>query len=171
MKEIIPAEIISRKIFFIRGFKVMFDADLARMYGVPTKSLNLAVKRNAARFPEDFMFRLTAEEACNLRFQIETSRWGGRRHLPYAFTEQGVAMLSTVLKSDRAIEVNISIMRVFAKMRNMLLANKELSEELKKLENKVEKHDKEIQTIFEAIRQLISEPEKPRKRIGFTAGG
>ncbi|MBI4802608.1 MAG: ORF6N domain-containing protein [Elusimicrobia bacterium] len=167
MKDLIPAKIVEKKIFLIRSQKVMLDADLARMYGVPTKSLNLAVKRNILRFPGDFMFQLTPAEVQNLRFQIETSSWGGRRYVPYAFTEQGVAMLSTVLKSERAILVNIAIMRIFVRLREMLLANKELAEKLRQLENKIEKHDTEIQAIFEAIHRLMNQPGQPKKKIGF----
>ncbi len=163
MNRIIPAEIIEKKIFLIRGHKVMLDAYLAELYKVKTKSLNLAVKRNIERFPPDFMFQLTREELLNLRFQNETSSWGGRRYLPYAFTEQGVAMLSGVLGSKRAIQVNVAIMRTFVKLREILLTHKELADKLVQLERKIEKHDEEIRTIFQAIRQLMAPLEKPQR--------
>jgi phage regulator Rha-like protein len=169
MKHVIPLETIEQKIFLIRGHKVMMDRDLARLYGVTTFNLNKAVKRNLDRFPEDFMFQLTAEEFESLRFQIGMSKKGrgGRRYLPYTFTEQGVAMLSSVLRSKRAIQVNIAIMRTFVKLRRILSTHKILAQKLKELERKIEKHDVEIQTIFEAIRQLMKPPEKPKRKIGF----
>ena len=137
MKAIIPVEMIEKKILLIRGEKVMLDADLAELYGVETKILVRAVKRNVDRFPSDFMIQLNKEEFENLRFQFGTSsRWGGRRYLPYAFTEQGVAMLSSVLNSDRAIKVNIEIMRAFVRLRQMLASNKELAKRLDDLEKK-----------------------------------
>jgi hypothetical protein len=129
----------------------MLDKDLAELYGVETKSLNLTVKRNIDRFPADFMFQLTKEEFTNLRFQFETSRWGGVRYLPYAFTEQGVAMLSSVLNSKRAIQVNIGIMRIFVRIRKIVSANKVIVSRLNQLEDKVQSHDKKIRTIFEVI--------------------
>src|SRR5205814_3586599 len=129
---------VERRILLIRGQKVMLDTDLAKLYGVPTKSLNLAVKRNAERFPEDFMFQLTGDEAAGLRFHFETSKSGrgGRRYRPYAFTEQGVAMLSSVLRSLRAVQVNIAIMRTFVRLREMLLSHADLARKLAALENK-----------------------------------
>jgi len=139
MKELIPVEIIERKIYLIRGEKVMLDSDLAVLYEVETFNLNKAVKRNIDRFPEDFMFQLTKEEADSLRFQIGMSKTegrGGRRYLPYVFTEQGVAMLSTVLNSERAVKVNIEIMRTFVRLRQMLASNAELSRKLQALEKK-----------------------------------
>lgn len=150
----------------------MIDFHLAELYGVPTKSLNLAVKRNLDRFPEDFMFQLNPVEREGLkkilRFQIETSSWGGRRYLPYTFTEQGVAMLSSVLHSERAIQVNIAIMRAFVRLREIFSAHKELAAKLGELEMKFEKHDKEIQAIFQAIAELMAPPqEKPKRPIGF----
>lgn len=169
MKELIVSEPIEQKIFTIRRQKVMFDRDLAELYGVATKVLIQAVKRNISRFPEDFMFQLTKEEFIDLRSQIVTSSWGGRRYLPYVFTEQGVAMLSTVLNSERAIHVNIAIMCTFVKLRQIFYTNKELAHKLNELERKIEKHDGEIKVIFEAIRQLITPPEKPKRRIGFRA--
>ena len=165
----IPIERIEQAIFLIRGQKVLLDADLAQLYGVETKILNKAVKRNLDRFPEDFMFQLTAEEAENLRFQIGTSKKqrGGRRYLPYVFTEQGVAMLSSVLNSKRAIDVNIAIMRAFVQLRKMIASHDKLARKFTELEQHLESHDEQIQAIFEAIRQLMIPPAKPRKKIGF----
>lgn len=165
---------IETKILLIRGQKVMLDADLAELYEVETKELNRAVKRNIERFPEDFMFQLSADEFDNLRFQfgtsslksqIGTSRWGGRRYPPYAFTEQGVAMLSSVLRSSRAIEVNIAIMRTFVQLRQMLSSNAELSRKLVAMEKN---YDIKFKAIFEAIHQLMT-PSDPKKKhpIGF----
>ena len=148
---LISQETIESKIFLIRGKKVMLDKDLATLYGVSTKSLNLAVKRNKNRFPEDFMFQLSKDEDESLRFQIETSKRGGRRYLPYAFTEHGILMLSSVLNSERAVEVNITIMRVFVKFKQMIPVQKNVSHKLKELENKIKKHDEDISTIFDAI--------------------
>lgn len=173
--EIIPHGLIENKIFVIRGRKVILDFHLAELYGVSTKSLNLAVRRNVKRFPGDFMFQLTGEEFGRLkevlRFQFETSKSdprGGRRYSPYAFSEHGVAMLATVLHSERAIDVNIAIIRTFVKLREILSTHKELAFKLKQLELKTEKHDEEIQTIFEAIRQLMAPPlQKPKQPIGF----
>jgi hypothetical protein len=145
----------------------MLDADLAELYRVPTKSLNLAVKRNADRFPEDFAFQLTPDEVANLRFQFETSKRvrGGRRYLPHAFTEQGVAMLSSVLRSPRAVQVNIAIMRAFVRLREMLMSNADLARKLLALENKYDAHFK---IVFDAIRELMEGPPPPPKpRIGF----
>jgi len=168
MKDLIPREVIDKKIYLIRGHKVMLDADLARLYGVETRDLNKAVTRNLDRFPMDFMFQLTKKEAQNLMFQIGTSSWGGVRKLPRVFTEQGIAMLSTVLRSKKAIHVNIAIMRAFVKLRQILSTHKELVHKLNELERKFEKHDTEIQSIFEAIRQLMAPPQgKPRRIIGF----
>lgn len=169
MKKIILQEAIEKKIFLLRGQKVMLDFHLAKLYGVETKAFKRSVKRNRERFPDDFMFQLDNQEVTNLRCQFGTSSWGGTRYLPYAFTEQGVAMLSSVLQSKRAIHVNIAIMRAFAKIKQMLFYHQELSEKLKQVEEKIEKHDKEITSIFEAIRQLMAVPEKPKRRIGFHA--
>jgi len=150
---------------------VMLDRDLANLYDVPAKRLNEQVKRNITRFPEDFMFQLTWEEAGSLRSQFATLNSGRGKHikyLPYAFTEQGVAMLSSVLNSERAVQVNIAIMRAFVKLREILSVHKELAAKLRELELKVSKHDTDILTIFEAIKQLMSPPpEPPRRRIGF----
>ena len=167
MKDLMPAEVIENKIYLIRGHKVILDRDLARLYGVPTKVLIQAVKRNHRRFPNDFMLLLTLQEVRNLRSQFVTSSWGGLRYLPCAFTEQGVAMLSSVLNSERAIQVNIAIMRAFVKLRQILSTHKELVHKLNELERKFEKHDTEIQSIFEAIRQLMSPSTPPKRRIGF----
>ncbi len=169
MKTIVPVETIEREIYLIRGQKVMLDSDLAALYGVQTKILNKAVARNSERFPEDFMFRLTTTEAESLRFHFGTSKSGrgGRRYLPYVFTEQGVAMLSSVLHSKRAALVNVAIMRAFVKLREMLTTHKELARKLAQLENKIEKHDEEIGAIFEAIRRLMAQPEPKEKKIGF----
>ena len=174
--EMISPEDIERRIFMIRGRRVMIDSHLAELYGVPTKSLNLAVKRNITRFPEDFMFRLSQKENENLtdflRFQFETSiaeRRGGRRYIPFAFTEQGVAILSSVPRSERAIQVNIAIMRAFVKLREIISAHKELALKLKPLEMKLEKHDEGIQAILRAILELMSpSSQKPKRPIGFT---
>jgi ORF6N domain len=175
---------VERRIYLIRGEKVMLDHDLAALYGVPTKALNLAVKRNSARFPQDFMFQLTQPETESLRLQIGTSnrpaarglpvlrfqnetsksRRGGRRYLPYAFTEQGVAMLSSVLRSPRAVQVNIAIMRTFLRLREMLLSNADLARKLNALE---QKYDSQFKAVFDAIRELMVPPETPKRQIGF----
>ena len=166
-------EIVS-KIYFIRDKKIMLDKDLAELYDVTTGNLNKAVKRNLKRFPEDFMFQLTEAEFKNLIFQSGTSSWGGTRKMPYGFTEQGVAMLSGVLNSDRAIEVNIRIIRIFTKLREMLLTHKDILLKMEKVEKnmmqqdgKMKQYEKDIQMIFEALKQLLNPPHEPRKRIGF----
>ena len=166
-QDLVPSERIKEKIFLVRGKRIMFDFDLAVLYGVETKQLKRAVKRNIARFPEDFMIELTLEELENLRCQFGTSSWGGVRYRPFAFTEQGVAMLSTVLNSERAIQVNIAIMRAFVKLREMLSTHRELAFQFKELERKVDKHDGEIQAIFKAIQRLMAEPENPKAKFGF----
>lgn len=164
-KKIIPMEIIGTKIYVIRGKKVMLDRDLAELYGVETRVLNQAVRRNINRFPEDFMFKLTKEEFDNLKSQIVTSSWGGARKLPGAFTEQGIAMLSSVLKSERAIKVNIEIMRTFVKIHEYALSYKDLSEKINKLEKK---YDKQFQIVFKALKQIIIPQKNEKKRkIGF----
>jgi len=145
---LIPAGVIEHRIYLLRNHKVMLDRDLAHLYGVDTRILNQAVKRNRERFPEDFMFQLSSKETRNLRSQIVTSRWGGRRYLPYAFTEQGVAMLSSVLKSKRAIQVNIAIMRTFVRLRQILATHKELARKLEELE---QKYDAQFKEVFEVI--------------------
>ncbi|MEI6594513.1 MAG: ORF6N domain-containing protein [Bacteroidota bacterium] len=164
---IIPDEIIISKIYFIRGQKVMLDSDLAELYGVETKQLKRQVRRNLIRFPKDFMFELSIQEIENLRSQIGTTSWGGSRYIPMVFTEQGVAMLSSVLNSDSAIEMNIHIIRIFTRLREMLLTHKDILLKLELLEKQVTKNNKEIQYIFEALKQLLKEPVKHRKRIGF----
>ena len=166
---LIPDEIISSKIYLIREKKIMLDKDLATLYGVTTGNLNKAVKRNVKRFPDDFMFQLTKQEYDNLLFQSGISRWGGTRSLPYAFTEQGVAMLSGVLNSDRAIQVNIQIMRIFTKLREMLVENLSLRIEVEAIKKKLVNQDKSIELVFSYLDELIEKHEKPqpRKKIGF----
>jgi len=165
---LVPAARIERAILVLRGHKVLLDADLAALYEVPTKVLLQAVKRNLERFPEDFMFQLDKQEFAILRSQIVTSSWGGRRTVPYAFTEQGVAMLSTVLNSPRAIAVNIEIMRAFVRLRELIASNKDLAAKLDQLEKKLNTHDQAITEIMHAIRQLMTPPEPAKKRpIGF----
>ena len=167
-REIIPAARIAQSIHLIRGQKVMLSQDLAELYGVAVKALNQAVKRHVTRFPADFVFQLTSNEFDNLKSQFVTSSWGGlRRALPYAFTEEGVAMLSSVLNSERAVKVNIAIMRAFVKLREALETNRELARKFAELEKRVGKHDDEISAIIDAIRQLMVPPEKPRREIGF----
>lgn len=164
---IIPLERIERSILIIRGKKVMLDADLARLYGVSTKRLNEQVRRNMRRFPRDFMFQLTKDELDFLRSQFATLGKGRGRHtkyLPCVFTEHGVAMLSSVLHSDRAIQVNIDIMRAFARLRELLATHKDLARKLEDLE---QKYDTQFKVVFEAIRELMKTPEKPKRQIGF----
>jgi hypothetical protein len=188
-KEIVPVQSIARRILYLRGQKVLLDFDLASLYGVATKVLNQAVRRNRERFPNDFMFQLTTEEVQRLRSQIVTLNMQGigdqsvganrsqivtgsfkhrePRSRPYAFTEQGVAMLSSVLNSAQAVKVNIAIMRAFVKLREALATNRELARKFAELEKRVGKHDERIGIILEAIRQLMLPPEKPRREIGF----
>ena len=213
--ELIPIEAISQRIFIIRGVKVMLDADLAELYGVPTKSLNLAVKRNMKRFPSDFVFRLTEEESKNLRFQFETSSsdkternrfqfetgseeyeamnpsqivtgsdepkenaknlrfqngtssWGGQRYAPYAFTEHGVAMLSAVLRSERAVEMSVYIVRAFIKLRELLASNKDLGNKVEEIEREQKTQNKHINAIYRILDKLIDEPVKKEGKMGF----
>lgn len=176
----VPTEVVERKIYVMRGQKVLLDSDLAELYQVETKALNQAVKRNVDRFPDDFMFQLSSEEAESLRSQIATSSLksqfvtskehrGGRRSLPYAFTEHGVAMLSSVLNSKRAVHVNIVIIRAFIKLREILATHKDLARRLDNLERKYSEHDDELKTVFDAIRELLSPDSPPQRRIGFTA--
>jgi hypothetical protein len=164
----IPAERIEKAILLVRGQKVMLDRGLAVLYGVETRVLNQAVRRNIKRFPPDFMFELTREEIMRISQTVISSdiKYSKRVH---AFTEQGVAMLSSVLNSERSIEVNIAIMRVFVRLREMMATHKELAFKLVELEERLEGHDEQIQNIFEAIRQLMTPPDPPRKRIGFEA--
>lgn len=171
-KVLVPVERIEKAILFIRGQKVMLDRDLAELYGVPTGVLNQAVKRNLKRFPEDFMFQLSKEEMESWKSQLVISNPAARmsvRKLPYAFTEQGVAMLSSVLRSDRAVEVNIAIMRAFVRLRELLATHKDLARKLADLERKLGEHDEKFQIVFEAIRRLMAPPPQPeqKRRIGF----
>lgn len=167
MPNLIPAEVIATKILIVRGKRVMLDSDLAILYEVKTKRLNEQVARNKKRFPEDFMFQLTEEEADFLRSQNATSKRGGRRYLPYVFTQEGVAMLSSVLNSERAIMVNIQIMRAFAQLRRMLLTNKDLKRKIEEMEKK---YDKQFVIVFKAIKELLEpESKKERKILGFGA--
>ena len=166
-KGLIVIRQVAKVIRVIRGEKVLLDFDLAPLYGVTTGNLNKATRRNRERFPSDFMFQLTAVEAESLIFQFGRAKGrGGRRHRPYAFTEQGVAM-SSVLNSPRAVKVNSAIMRAFVKLRQTLETNRELAQKFADLEGRVGKHDKEINAIIEAIRQLMAPPEKPKREIGF----
>ncbi|OGR79887.1 MAG: hypothetical protein A3B80_01125 [Elusimicrobia bacterium RIFCSPHIGHO2_02_FULL_39_36] len=166
-KHLIAQETIERKIHSFRGKKVMLDRDLAELYGVSTGNLNLAVRRNINRFPEDFMFQLTRAETKNLILQSARSRWGGTRKFPYAFTEQGVAMLSSVLNSGRAIEINILIMRTFIKLKEVSYIHRNVLLKLNALEKKIKNHDENIESLFEAIRQLIDAPKPSKHKIGF----
>ena len=161
---LVPQETIEGKILLIRSKKVMLDRDLAMLYGVMTKYLKQQVKRNIERFPDDFMFQLTRDEFNNLRSQIATSSWGGTRYLPYAFTELGVAMLSSVLHSKQAIQVNIRIMRAFTKLREMILGHKELQRKIEAMEKK---YDYQFKVVFDAINKLLEQPKKPKGKIGF----
>jgi len=165
---IVPPALISQKIFFVRGARVMLDADLARLYGVATKNLNKAVKRNTSRFPSDFMFQLSPKELHSLGFQSGTSKpgRGGRRYVPYAFTEQGVAMLSSVLRSSRAVQVNVAIMRTFVRLREMLTTHEELRRKIDAMEKR---YDARFRTVFETIRQMLETPIPAKKPIGFHA--
>ena len=164
MNEVVPIENLINKIIFLRGHKVMLDSDLAELYGVETRILNQAIARNPERFPADFMYQLTNKEFTILKSQFVTSSWGGRRKLPFAFTEQGIAMLSSVLHSERAIKVNIAIMRAFVKLRELLLSNKELNQKMQEMEAK---YDKQFRIVFEVLQQLMETPDKHRKEIGF----
>jgi len=158
---------IESKIFIIRGLKVMLDFDLAELYQVPTLRLNQQVRRNGFRFPSDFMFPLTNQELINLKSQIviSSSKWGGRRTPPLALTEQGIAMLSSVLKSRTAVEVNIAIMRAFVQMRQILISNKDLEFQLREIESKIEQHDEELQAVFNALKKLMAIRAVPHKKI------
>jgi hypothetical protein len=169
MKSLVPIEVIEKKILFINGQKVLLDSDLAALYGVTTKRLNEQVSRNLKRFPADFMYQLSQEEFESLRSHFATLNKGRgkhRKYTPYVFTEQGIAMLSSVLNSDRAIEVNIQIMRTFVKLREMMSSHKDLARKLSALEKK---YDGQFQIVFEAIKQLMEVEEKPKKKIGFIA--
>ncbi len=162
---IVHQELVETKILLIRGLNVMMDKDLAKLYGVETKILIQAVKRNIKRFPKDFMFPLTDQEVAILRSQFVTSRWGGLRYNPHAFTEQGVAMLSSVLNSERAIQVNIQIIRTFTKLRQLMATHEGLRRKIEEMEKK---YDHQFKIIFDAIKQLLEPPkQEPKKRIGF----
>jgi ORF6N domain len=169
MTQLVPVERVERLIHLARGEKVLLDADLAVLYGVTTGNLNKAVKRNQQRFPPDFIFQLTDKEAAGLIFQSGRSkqRGGRRRSLPYAFTEEGVAMLSSVLRSERAVLVNVAIMRAFVGLRRMLATNNAFAHKLAELERKIEGHDTSIRTLFDAIRELAAPPATPRREIGY----
>lgn len=168
MRSLVPIERIEQTILLIRGHKVILDRDLASLYGVATRDLNKAVTRNLDRFPDDFMIQLTRSEFSNLKSQFGTSSWGGTRKLPRAFTEQGVAMLSSVLRSKRAVQVNIAIMRAFVRLREMIASNKDLARRLSELEKK---YNRQFKVVFDAIRELMTPPETPRRRIGFQREG
>ncbi len=164
---IISDELVMNNIYLIRGQKVMLDFDLSILYKVETKRLNEQVNRNKERFPEDFMFRLKKDEYENLRSQIATSRWGGTRYIPMAFTEQSVAMLSSVLNSPTAIAVNIQIIRVFTRMRALLMTHKDILLQLEKIEKKMGKHDEQMALVFSYLKKLLNPPQPHRTRIGF----
>ncbi len=162
--ELMTTDFIASKIYFLRGEKVLLDSDLALLYNIATKALKQAVRRNNHRFPDDFMFELTSEEFSNLRSQIVTSSWGGKRHLPFAFTEQGVAMLSGILNSTRAIETNIAIMRTFVTLRRLMHSNKALADKIKELESK---YDEQFKVVFDTISQLIQQETEEMRPFGF----
>lgn len=168
---IVPDDIVMNKIYVIREHKVMLDSDLSELYGVETRVLNQAISRNKERFPEDFMFQLNQKEWENLKSQFVISSWGGRRTLPYALTEHGVLMLSSVLNSKQAIAVNIQIMRIFSRIRKMFIDNTELRIEIEKIKKKLDNHDKNMEVVFQYLDELIEKKEKPRKPIGFKLKG
>lgn len=163
-RSVLPAKRIERAIFVLRGDRVMLDEDIAALYGVETKALIRAMKRNKERFPTDFMFQLSPQEVEILRCQIGTSSWGGRRYRPYAFTEQGVAMLSSVLRSQRAVRVNVEIMRAFVRLRHVMSTQADLLQRLNELEQRYDSHFK---VVFDALRRLMAPLEAPSRRIGF----
>jgi hypothetical protein len=171
MNHIVPVEAIAHKIYLVRGQKIMLDSDLAKLYGVETKRLNEQVRRNKERFPDDFMFRLTNEEYENLKSQIATSNdeapHGGRRTLPFVFTEHGAIMAATVLNSKQAVDVSILVVRAFVQMREMLAGHKQFAQRLEELEKRLTDHDENFQIVFEAIKQLLAEDEKSKRKIGF----
>ncbi len=183
--QLIPLERVEKLILLLRGEKVLLGQQLAELYGVPVKVLIQAVKRNRSRFPEDFMFQLSREEFNHVKSQAVTANAGGSlrsqfvtlkrgqhlKYLPYAFTEQGVAMLSSVLRSERAVQVNVAIMRAFVSLRRMLSANEGLARKLAELERRLEGHDQAIKSLFDAIRELMAPPLKPKREIGFHAIG
>lgn len=161
---LVPAERIDAIIYVLRGEKVILDRNIASLYEVPTKVLMQAVKRNRKRFPKDFMFQLTTEETRDLRYQIGTSSWGGNRYRPYAFTEQGVAMLSGVLRSERAVQVNVEVMRAFVRLRRIAASREDLARKIEELE---EKYDSKFSVVFDALRELMATPEPSDRPIGF----
>jgi hypothetical protein len=168
MTQLVPAKRIEKLILLLRGEKVLLGQQLAELYGVPVKVLVQAVKRNGNRFPPDFMFQLSRAEFDNLKSQFVTSSWGGlRRALPYAFTEQGVAMLSSVLRSERAVQANVAIMRAFVGLRRLLASNEVMAGKFTEMERRLEGHDRAIKSLFDAIRELAAPPAKPRREIGF----
>ena len=169
----IPDEVVMNKIHLIRNHKVMLDMDLAELYQVTSKRLNERVKRNASRFPDDFMFQLTEQEWESLRSQIATSKKGrgGRRYAPFAFTEHGVLMLSSVLNSERAVQVNIQIMRIYTKLKGMLLTHKDILLKLEKLERKTSKHDENFKIVFDYLNELLNPKTEPMRKIGFKQKG
>ncbi len=170
-EKLVQVEDIGSRIRFIRGQKVIMDSDLAMLYGVPTKVLNQAVKRNIERFPEDFIFQLSEIEEESLRSQIVTSNGrGGRRYMPYAFTEHGAVMLANILRSKRAIDMSVYVVRAFIRLREMISRNRELAKKMDELERTVATHDKAICSLFDAIRKLMIPPEPKRRRIGFLVG-
>jgi len=162
-------DLLERRIFLIRGVKVMLDSDLAELYEVDTKSLNRAVNRNIDRFPNDFCFKLNKQEIQNLRYQIGTSSsgYGGRRYLPYVFTEHGVAMLSSVLKSERAVIMSLFIIRAFVKLREMLATHKDLANKMEKLEMEQREQGEQLDVVYSIVKRLIDEPQKDKEPIGF----
>lgn len=161
---LVRVETIEAFICLLRGERVILDQDIARLYGVETKALVRAMKRNLERFPEDFMFQLTEEEVTSLRYQFGTSSWGGRRYRPYAFTEQGVAMLSSVLRSEQAVQVNIEIMRTFVRLRRMAGSREDLAHKIEALEDR---YDAQFRVLFDALRELMAAPEPSDRPIGF----
>ena len=172
-RQLVPLSQIEERIYLVRGQRVMLDADLAELYGVSTTRLNQQVLRNTERFPEDFMFQLTEKEIANLMLQIATSRsaWGGRRKLPYAFTEHGAIMAASVLRSERAVKVSVHVVRAFVKLRQVLSTHRQLARKMAELERRLDGHDGDIQALLGAIRQLMAPPPEPsRKRIGFHQG-
>jgi hypothetical protein len=160
-------EVIISKIYLVRDHKVMLDGDLAELYQVETRRLNEQVKRNGARFPEDFMFQLTEKEWENLKSQNATSSWGGRRKKPYAFTEHGVLMLSSVLNSERAIQVNVQIMRIYSRLRRMIMDHKDILLKIERLEGRVTKHDEDFKEVFDYLKELLNPKTEPLRKIGF----
>ena len=167
----IPDSVVISKIYWVRNNKVMLDIDLAELYHVETRRLNEQVKRNLNRFPKDFMFQITEKEWTNLMSQNAISSWGGRRKLPFAFTEHGVLMLSSILNSDRAIQVNIQIMRIYTKLKGMLTDHKDILLKLEKLEKRVSKHDDNFKTVFDYLKELLNPEIEPLRKIGFKRRG